>query len=90
MQVDPIKPTVKAPGTRRLKPELDNLLSSFAFNFNLCRYNKSVLKNLLTSSLAAFDLLPVHRLQPAELGVLLDVLAELTAGAYTRSLFGST
>ena len=46
----------------------------------MCRYNKSVLKNLLTSSLAAFDLLPVHRLQPAELGVLLDVLAELTAG----------
>jgi|AntAceMinimDraft_5_1070358.scaffolds.fasta_scaffold09651_2 nuclear pore complex protein Nup188 len=42
--------------------------------------HKSVLKNLLTSSLAAFDVLPVHRLRPAELSVLLDVLRELTAG----------
>ena len=34
MQVDPIKPTLEAPGIKRLKLEHDELLSSFAFNFN--------------------------------------------------------
>ena len=38
VQVDPIKPTLKAPGTKRLKVTHDKLLSSFAFNFNLRRY----------------------------------------------------
>ena len=37
-QVDPIKPTLKAPGSKRLKLKYDELLSSFAFNFNLRRY----------------------------------------------------
>ena len=35
MRVDPIKPMLKAPGTKRLKPGCDNLLSTFAFNFEL-------------------------------------------------------
>ena len=38
MQVNPIKPTLKTPGTKRLKLENDDLLSSFAFKFNLRRY----------------------------------------------------
>ena len=38
MQVDPIKPTLKPPGNKRLKLEYDELLSSFAFSFNLRRY----------------------------------------------------
>ena len=38
MQVDPIKPTFKAPGTERLKLKYDKVLASFAFNFNLRRY----------------------------------------------------
>ena len=38
MQVDPIKPTLKAPGTKRLKLKYDKVLSSFAFKFNLRRY----------------------------------------------------
>ena len=38
VQVDPIKPKLKAPGTKRLKLEYDTLLLSFAFNFNLRRY----------------------------------------------------
>ena len=38
MQVDPIKPTLKPPGTKRLKLEYDELLSNFAFKFNLRRY----------------------------------------------------
>ena len=38
MHVDPIKPTLKAPGAVRFKPKCDKLLSRFAFNFNLRRY----------------------------------------------------
>ena len=38
MQVDPIKPALKAPGTERLKLEYDELLSSSAFQLNLRRY----------------------------------------------------
>ena len=37
MQVDPIKPTLKAPGTKRLKLEYYEMLSRFAFEFNLRR-----------------------------------------------------
>ena len=40
MPVDPIKPTLKAPGTKRLKLKDDELLSSFAFKFNLRRYDE--------------------------------------------------
>jgi len=38
VQVGPIKPTLKAPGTKRLKLKCDGLLLSFAFKFNLRRY----------------------------------------------------
>ena len=41
MQVDPCRPTLKAPITKRLKLKYDELLSSFAFNFNLRRYTMS-------------------------------------------------
>jgi len=40
VQVDPIKPTLKPPGTKRLKLKYGELLSKFAFNFSLCRYIK--------------------------------------------------
>ena len=40
MQVDPIKPTLKPPGMKRLKLKHDGLLSSFAFKFNLRRYTE--------------------------------------------------
>ena len=40
MQVDPIKLTLKAPGTKILKLAYDELRSSFAFKFNLRRYNQ--------------------------------------------------
>jgi len=33
-----MKPTLKAPGTKRLEVKYVELLSSFAFNFNLRRY----------------------------------------------------
>ena len=38
MQVDPIKPTLKAPGTNRLKRKCDEVPSSFAFKLILRRY----------------------------------------------------
>ena len=41
MQVDPIKPTLKPPGSKRLKVEHE-LLSNVAFNFNLRRYSEEV------------------------------------------------
>jgi len=38
VQLDPIKPKLKPPRTKRLKLECDELLSIFAFNFNLRRF----------------------------------------------------
>ena len=40
VQVDPIRPTLKAPGTKRLKLKYDEPVSNFAFKFNLRRYNQ--------------------------------------------------
>ena len=59
VQVEPMKPLLKAPGAKRLKPKCDKLLSSFAFNFNLRPYNVVVmqelynLKNAVGTELAA-------------------------------------
>ena len=39
VQVDPIKPTLKAPGTKRLKLKYVEPFSNFAFKFNLRRYD---------------------------------------------------
>jgi len=39
VQFDPMKPTLKAPGSKRLKLGYDELLSHFAFKFNFRRYN---------------------------------------------------
>ena len=41
MQVDPIKPTLKAPRIQRLKLIRDDPLSNLALNFNLRRYTKA-------------------------------------------------
>jgi hypothetical protein len=38
VQVDPIKPALKAPGAKRLELIYDGPLSNFAFDFNLRRY----------------------------------------------------
>jgi hypothetical protein len=38
VQVDPIKPTLNAPETKRLKLDYDEPLSNFAFKCNLRRY----------------------------------------------------
>jgi len=42
MQVDPIKPMVKAPGAKRLRLKNDESLSNFDFNSNLRRYTEVV------------------------------------------------
>jgi hypothetical protein len=38
VQVDPIKPLLKLPETKRLNLKYDKPLASFAFKFNLRRY----------------------------------------------------
>jgi hypothetical protein len=38
VQVVPIKPTLKAPGHKHLKPEYHKMLSTFAFKVNLRRF----------------------------------------------------
>jgi len=39
VQVDPIKPTLKAPGTERLKLKYEEVLSNVGFKINLRRYS---------------------------------------------------
>ena len=42
MQVDPLKPTLKPPGAKRLKLKCDMLLSTAAFKFSLRRYTGGI------------------------------------------------
>jgi hypothetical protein len=44
VRVDPIEPNLKARGTKRLKLEYDEPLSSFACKFKLCRYIEAALR----------------------------------------------
>jgi len=46
VQVHPIKPTLKARGTTRLKLTCDEPLSNFALNFKSRRYTKDVFTEL--------------------------------------------
>ena len=41
VQVDPMKPKLKPPGTKRLKLKYDGLLSKFGFKLNLRRYSSA-------------------------------------------------
>ena len=47
VQVDPIKPTLKALGAEHMKPKYDDRLSNFAFNFNLRRYTKAIRRRMV-------------------------------------------
>jgi len=38
VQVDPMQPTLKPPGTKHLKLKCDEVVYFFAFNFKLCHY----------------------------------------------------
>jgi hypothetical protein len=53
VQVDPIKPTLKAPGTKRLKLEHRNPLSTFAFKCNLHRYKQGKMSCLIINDIDA-------------------------------------
>ena len=57
MQVDPIKPMLKAPETHLLKLRYDEPLSKFAFKLNLRRYNEVMLAFHLDDSQIAKDAL---------------------------------
>ena len=82
MQVDPIKPTLKAPGAEHLKLKCDILLSNFAFKFNLRRYTKA----FGIPVVVAINSFPTDT--PAELELVRA--AAIAAGAYTRPLFSLT
>ena len=47
VQVEPMKSTLKAPGTNPLNLKYHELLSSFAFNFILCRFQVEPMKPTL-------------------------------------------
>ena len=49
VQLDPIKPKLKPPGTKHSKLKCDDLVSNFAFNFGLRRYNKEQLTGVATA-----------------------------------------
>jgi hypothetical protein len=50
VQVDPFKPALKAPGTKRLKLIHDGPLSNFAFKLKLRRYTKDALDTLVLNA----------------------------------------
>ena len=76
VQVDPMKPTLKAPGSKRLKLEHEKLLSNVGFNFNLRRYTKETFDPKGCSSDDYYDVLASAQRREA--------------GAYTRPLLSST
>ena len=47
VQVDPIKPILRPPGSKHLKLNCDVLLSTFAFKFNLRRFSAGDQVNVL-------------------------------------------
>jgi len=83
VQVGPIKPTLKSPGTKRLKLEFDKLLSSFDFSFNLRRYIME-LRNQLKTHLRMLDE-TLRKMRETQTDI-----DDRMAGAYTRSQFSST
>jgi len=52
VQVDPIKPKLKLPGTKRLKLKCDEALSNFAFKIKLHRYIKEQIRARLDDHVA--------------------------------------
>jgi hypothetical protein len=55
VQVDPIKPTLKVPGTKRLKLDYDQPLSNFAVTFNLRHYTVAADDSFLGSIGSGFS-----------------------------------
>ena len=84
MQVVPIKPTLKVPGTKHLKPQYEKLLSNCAFSLNLRHYSKGVAQFLAYSIL----ILGVLSTSIAALIEFTKVLVKLEEGG--RGLHSST
>ena len=83
VQVDPIKPPLKAPGMKCLNLKYDILLSSFGIKFNLRLYIKDTAPAI-----------PFVAALCADAGVSFilkyDQCRDQAAGAYTRPLLSST
>jgi len=88
VQVDPIKPTLKAPGSMLLTLRLDVPLSKFALNFNLRRCIEEYRERLCKAGFGPYKGLNV----PSSGWVAANMMTQLCtkAGAYTRPLFSST
>ena len=88
VQLDPINPTLKLPGTKRLKVKYDELLSNFGFKFNLRRYN------LATAAVLRADHVwrTLALAQPLNALVFVydGLIYAFQAGAYIRPHFSST
>ena len=67
MQVDPIKPTFKSPGSKLLRLEHEKLLSNFAFNFNLRRYNEVLIGGGADGATLLYDASKNGRLDEVEI-----------------------
>jgi len=106
VQLDPMKPKSKLPGAKRLKLKCDIMLSTGAFKYNLRRHNEGAQHVVgprdpaaLAALLGAAGAEAVAALE-AKVAVTPDNLwrrapapggaGTSEAGAYTRSLFGST
>jgi len=76
VQVEPIKPKLKPPGTKRLRLKCDILLSTFALKFKLRRYNEGAEAGAGAGAGAVAGAQTRKRKSAAEV--------------YTRPLFGST
>jgi len=105
VQVEPIKPTSKAPGIKRLTLRDDALLSISAFRFNSRCYILAMFRVLVTERNSHLIVLIAYRIAQLALGFysfyypmalfapVLDYVLLFegwTAGAYTRPRFSST
>ena len=88
VQVDPIKPKVKAPGTKRLTLKCDEPLSSFDFKFNLRRYTK--LRAVAVTGRALGAAIGFIGVGGGSVGGTAAPLLPKEAGSFTTSLFSST
>ena len=87
VQVDPITPTLKAPGSERLKLNCDILLPTCAFRFNFRRYTVPPPAN--DDGRASPPSRGLHPIKYTP-EIFQSMGRGLLAGAYTRPLFGST
>ena len=99
VQVDPIKPTSKEPGIELLQLKYEQVLSSFAFKFNLRRYTVGLAAHFRFND-ADGEFPPVRVTNHANASAPAELVASTSsvwnatsytwAGVYTRPLFSST